>query len=100
MSSLDSTTNKSKSGWRSWLKNPAKANYNKVLAEAYEKKATKADGDATIVEMTDKEKAKAMVAHRDATSPTGSFMLGTYRPLDTSPGYAGYLTAQGAGGGS
>lgn len=95
MDSSDTPTTKTKSkNWRSWFKSPAKANYDKVLAQAYEKKQGNSK-DESIAEMTDEEKAKAMVAHRDATSVTGTFMLGDYRPAGTSPGYEGYYSANG-----
>jgi hypothetical protein len=96
MDSPDSSTTKSKSkNWRSWFKSPAKANYDKVLAQAYEKKQSDSKDDKAIANMTDEEKAKAMVAHRDATSVTGTFMLGDYRPAGMSPGYEGYYEAGG-----
>lgn len=99
-SSEQDQSSKSTSSWRSVFKSPATAKYNKVLADSYEKKQAKtADDDAdTIREMTDEQKAKAMVEHRDATSVTGTYILGEYRPAATCSGQEGYLSAKFMGG--
>ena len=93
------TTDKPSRGFRKTLaslfKSPATANYNRVLAETYEKNSkdsqTKGETD-----MTDEEKAKALVEKRDASSPTGNFVLGVYKPLSATQGYSDYYTAKGA----
>jgi hypothetical protein len=83
----------------SLFRSPASDNFNKVLAGASNK--TKPD-DLSVssgreqANMSDKEKAKALVEKRDAASPSGSFVLGTYKPLSSSQGYGEYYTAKGA----
>ncbi|RKU47848.1 hypothetical protein DL546_008362 [Coniochaeta pulveracea] len=74
--------------------------YNRVLASSLDR----AQGDASSIDsdpktglpLTDEQKAKRLVAQRDARSPTGHFVLGEYKPLDASQGYGGYYTAKGA----
>jgi hypothetical protein len=93
-------------GLKSLIHSPAKSKYNKVLAESYQSGAatkqepTSAEGNnlalVNTAEMSEKQKAKALVAQRNAMSPTGSFVLGVYKPLATSQGYETYYTAKGA----
>lgn len=46
--------------------------------------------------LSEEERAKALVEQRDAASPRGSFVLGTYKPLSASQGYEEYYTTSGA----
>lgn len=84
------------------FQSPAKKNYNKVLASSYQSQTQPehlSDDDGLkgdeAVELTDEEKAKRLVAQRDASSPTGNFLLGVYKPLSATQGYADYYTAKG-----
>lgn len=86
----------------SMLTPPVKKRHDKVLAASYQAPPAGTDGDGDLQKgepaLTDEEKARRLVAERDASSPTGNFMLGVYRPLSTSPGYEDYYTARGATG--
>lgn len=86
----------------SMLTPPAKKRHDKVLAASYRASSAGSDGDGELQKgetaLTDEEKAKRLVAERDASCPTGNFMLGVYRPLSTSQGYEDYYTAKGATG--
>jgi hypothetical protein len=95
----DSATDKpKKSGFgpkvASLFRSPAKEAYNKVLAESVDEANSGWDDKTT--NMSDKEKVRALVRERDEASPSGSFVLGTYKPLGASQGYAGYYSAKGA----
>lgn len=100
-----STTDKSKTpgGIRgtmaSLFRSRASDNFNKVLAGASNNAKpddSSISSGGKVANMSDKEKAKALVEQRDAASPSGSFILGTYKPLSASQGYGQYYTAQGA----
>ncbi|RKU48906.1 hypothetical protein DL546_008852 [Coniochaeta pulveracea] len=83
------------------FKSPAADAYNKVLANT----ADQAEGDDSSLNsdlkgtpLSDEEKARRLVEQRNATSPTGNFVLGAYRPAAASQGYGDYYTAKGATG--
>ncbi|KAI9149451.1 hypothetical protein HJFPF1_11504 [Paramyrothecium foliicola] len=67
---------KKSGGWRSLFQSPASKAYNEVLGGG------------------DKEKVKALVKARDESSPSGSFVLGVYKPISASVGYEDYYTAK------
>lgn len=86
----------------SLFRSPANDKYNKVLAGALDKAKQPGDpstsSDGKAANLSDKEKAKALVEQRDAASPSGSFVLGTYKPLSASQGYGEYYVAKEATG--
>lgn len=108
--------------FRSFFKSPASKNYNKVLAESWEKSQADntqsshappsstvdkngdsddddlkkpTDGGTAPAPLTQGEKVKALKQKRDAESPSGHFVLGHYRPLNATPGMEDYYTARG-----
>jgi hypothetical protein len=114
-SSFASTKPSTSQRLRSFFKSPASKNYNKVLADSWEKSqadsphstATNKNRDddeddddnlkKTIAStpLTQEEKVKALTKKRDAESPSGHFVLGHYRPLNATPGMEDFHTAKG-----
>ena len=88
----------------SMLKSPPTERRNRVLANVLDVIEVKERDNASITSdysnqkeetLTNKEKANKLVEQRDRKSPTGHFVLGTYRPLGNARGYGEYLCAQG-----
>lgn len=81
-----------------FFKPVATDSYNRVLASSLDQtkgETSSIDSDPkTGLPLTDKQKAERLVAQRDARSPTGHFVLGEYKPVDASQGYAGYYSAK------
>lgn len=86
-----------KKSFASIFKSPAAEAYTRVLANS----ATEAEGDTSSIysdlkagAISDKEKARILVEQRNASSPTGDFVLGVYKPAGASQGYGGYYAAK------
>jgi hypothetical protein len=103
MSETDSKTTRFPGGIKKSLasifRSPAANAYDKVLADSVDQ----AEGDASSLNsdpkagnISDKEKARNLVQQRNASSPSGHFVLGPYKPAAAAQGYAGYYTAKAA----
>ncbi|KAB5545832.1 hypothetical protein GE09DRAFT_1061226 [Coniochaeta sp. 2T2.1] len=102
MSPSDTSTTKSSKGFKKTLasifKSPAAEARSRVLVETVnqaEQDNFSIYSDPKPGNEFDKDKAKRLVAQRDASSPSGSFVLGVYKPAMASQGYAGYYSAKG-----
>jgi hypothetical protein len=83
----------------SMLKSPAIERRKKVLVSTFDQ----ADGDDSSIysdrketPLTDEEKVKKLVDKRNASSPTGDFVLGVYKPAACANGMDGIYVARAA----
>jgi hypothetical protein len=106
--------------FKSFFKSPASSAYNRVLAESWDQSQAantnlsaptdtrdkESDDEdlkakspnAAETTFTSAEKAKALAQRRHAESPSGSFVLGHYKPLSATQGHGDYITARGVTG--
>ncbi|KAJ9161720.1 hypothetical protein NKR19_g1932 [Coniochaeta hoffmannii] len=103
MAKQDSDTNSIggiKKSFASIFKSPAADAYTRVLANTADRgqgdDTSSMNSDLKATPLSDKEKARMLVEQRDDASPSGHFVLGTYKPAGASQGYGGYYAAKAA----